>query len=99
MSLGLGVAFLTGQWAAWSELAAQGIFLPTSPHGSFFYMLSGVHAVHVIGGILALIYVLARRWSCAGNEVAGDPVNLCATYWHFVAEIWVYLYWLLFVWR
>ena len=98
--LGLGAAFLAGQWAAWRELATIGIFLPTSPHGAFFYMLSGVHAVHVIGGILALAFVLLRRWNSASKlNAAADPVNLCAIYWHFVTGIWVYLYWLLFVWR
>jgi cytochrome c oxidase subunit 3 len=98
-AVGLGVVFLGGQWTAWKELAAQGIFLPTSPHSSFFYMLSGVHAFHVIAGLLALVYLLPRRWSTAGSPLAADPVSLCATYWHFVTGIWVYLYLLLFVWR
>jgi cytochrome c oxidase subunit 3 len=98
-AVGLGVVFLGGQWTAWKELAAQGIFLPTSPHSSFFYMLSGVHAFHVIAGLLALVYLLPRRWSIAGSPLAADPVSLCATYWHFVTGIWVYLYLLLFVWR
>ena len=66
-------------------------------------MLSGVHAVHVIGGLLALIYVLryARRarWQDSPAPSGADPVALTATYWHFVTGIWVYLYWLLFVWR
>ena len=98
-AVGLGAGFLAGQWVAWGDLAKQGIFLPTSPHGSFFYMLSGVHAVHVMGGMLALGVVLLRRWRVVGQAAAGDPVNLCTTYWHFVTGIWVYLYWLLFVWR
>lgn len=99
MAVGLGAAFVVGQWTAWRELAEQGIFLPTSPHGSFFYMLSAVHLVHVIGGMLALAVVFARRWSVAGKAAAGDPVNLCAVYWHLVTGIWVYLYCLLFLWR
>jgi len=96
---GLGVAFLVGQWVAWRELAAQGIFLPTSPHSSFFYMLTAVHGVHVMGGMAGLVYVLRRRWSDACQPMPADPVSLCATYWHFVTGIWIYLYWLLFVWR
>lgn len=99
VAVGLGAAFLVGQWVAWSELAAQGIFLPTSAHGSFFFMLSAVHSVHVSLGMVALGVVLARRWNKAGLAAAGDSVNLCATYWHFVTGIWVFLYWLLFVWR
>jgi cytochrome c oxidase subunit 3 len=98
-AVGLGAVFLYGQWAAWGKLAAQGIFLPSSPHGSFFYMLSAVHAVHVVAGMLALCWVLVRRWNSSTPMMSGDPVNLCATYWHFVTGTWVFLYWLLFVWR
>ena len=96
---GLAVVFLAGQWIAWRELAARGIFVPSSPHSSFFYMLTAVHAVHVLGGVAALFYVLARRRQRAARVGAADPVALCATYWHFVTGIWVYLYLLLFVWR
>ena len=98
-AVGLGGGFLAGQGMVWSELAGQGIFLPTSPHGSFFYMLSAVHAFHVTAGMLVLGVILIRCWKGVGKVVAGDPVNLCAAYWHFVTGIWVYLYWLLFVWR
>jgi cytochrome c oxidase subunit III len=98
-AVGLGIIFLGGQWAAWKELAAAGIFLPSSPHSSFFYMLSGVHAVHVLGGMIALVYVLLRRWNDTSRTGDGDPLALCATYWHFVTGIWIYLYLLLFVWR
>jgi cytochrome c oxidase subunit 3 len=98
-AVGLGGGFLWGQWTAWRNLAEQGIFLPSSPHGSFFYMLSGVHAFHVVAGLLALGIVLIRRWSAAEPSGAGDPVTLCSVYWHFVSGIWVFLYWLLFVWR
>lgn len=51
VSAALGVAFLGGQVFAWRQLGDSGIFLPTSPHSSFFYMLTGVHAVHVLGGV------------------------------------------------
>ena len=95
----LGVAFLAGQWIAWKELAAQGIFLPTSPHSSFFYILTGTHAVHIVAGLAALTYALSRRWSNMGSALSSDAVALCSTYWHFVTGIWVYLYVLLFIWR
>lgn len=97
--LGMGALFLLGQFVAWRELAGQGIFLPSSPHAAFVYLFSAVHAVHVVGGLLALGWVLARRWRDARPLAAGDPVSLCAVYWHFVTGIWVFLYWLLFVWR
>ena len=98
-ALGLGLGFLAGQWTAWKQLAAQGIFLPTSPHSSFFYMLSGVHAIHVLAGIVALLYIFLRHRNAAARTPSSDPVALAATYWHFVTGIWVYLYLLLFFWR
>lgn len=93
----LGLSFLIGQLFAWMQLAAQGVYLSTNPHGSFFYMLTGVHAVHLLGGIFALLYALngARRRSWTPAQPAA--VNLCATYWHFVDGLWVYLFFLIFV--
>lgn len=76
----LGLVFLGGQLLAWRSLAAGGVFLPTHPHSSFFYMLTAVHGVHLLGGIVALLYASAR-----------GTLGLCATYWHFVDGVWLYL--------
>lgn len=94
----LGLAFLIGQLFAWRELAAQGIYVPTSPHSSFFYMLTGVHGVHLLGGILALCYMLSRVWRSSWMPAEPNALNLCATYWHFVDGLWLYLFLLLFAW-
>lgn len=92
----LGVLFLAGQLAAWGQLAAQGIYLQSHPHSSFFYVLTGVHAVHLLVGILALFYVLAlaTRYRLTPGESSSPSV--CATYWHFVGGIWLYLMVVLF---
>lgn len=95
----LGAAFVAGQVFAWEQLRASGIFLPTSPHSSFFYMLTGVHATHVLGGLAALLYVLRREWHPPSAVSAVDPTALVATYWHFVTGVWLFLYVLLFIWR
>lgn len=95
--IALGAAFIAGQVAVWEQLAAAGIFLPSSPHGSFFFMLSSVHAVHVLGGVAALLYAL-RRSLIAGLERGRMATRMAATYWHFVAGVWIVLYVLLFVW-
>ncbi len=55
----LGLLFVGGQYLAWRDLAAQGLYLATNPNSSFFYLLTGVHALHVLGGIAALGYLLA----------------------------------------
>jgi cytochrome c oxidase subunit 3 len=98
-SAALGVAFIGGQVFAWRQLGSSGIFLPTSPHSSFFYMLTGVHAVHVLGGLAALLYVLRREWYSRLSLSAAVPLALSATYWHFVTGVWLFLYGLLFIWQ
>ncbi len=92
----LGVLFLTGQVAAWGQLAEQGIYLQSHPHSSFFYVLTGVHAVHLLAGVLALLYVLALalRYRLTPGE-SSSPI-ICATYWHFVSAVWLYLLVVLF---
>ncbi|MBI4481404.1 MAG: cytochrome c oxidase subunit 3 [Acidobacteria bacterium] len=94
----LGMAFIAGQLLAWRQLAAQGVYLPTSPHSSFFFVLTGVHAVHLLGGVLALCYALVQAWRFHYTPVHHDPLALCATYWHFVDGLWIYLFLMLFVW-
>jgi cytochrome c oxidase subunit 3 len=98
-SIGLGLAFVGAQFLAWQQLANAGIFLPNSPHGSFFYMLTGVHGAHVLGGMGALLYSLRREWNLKSSFLPVNAVALSATYWHFVTGIWIFLYFLLFVWQ
>jgi cytochrome c oxidase subunit 3 len=93
---GLGALFVAGQFMAWRLLAARGYFLETNPHNSFFYVLTGVHLVHLAGGLAWFGVVLSkvRRLAYAPGE---DGLGLFATYWHFLAGVWLYLLLLLFV--
>lgn len=90
----LGVAFLAGQFAVWRQLAAQGIYLSTNSHGSFFYTLSGAHALHLAGGIAALGWLAFRVWRDPAASRGWFEVT--ALYWHFMDGLWVYLLVLLF---
>lgn len=90
----LGIGFLAGQVEAWRVLAAQGVFLPTSPHSSFFFVLTTVHGAHLLGGIIALLILLARLWR-PGRQEPMVAFRLCATYWHFVDGLWFYTFLLL----
>jgi cytochrome c oxidase subunit 3 len=92
----LGVLFLAGQVAAWRKLAAQGVFLATNPHSSFFYLLTGLHGLHLLGGLVWFLVVLVRvrRMDYTPGE---DGLRLFATYWHFLGALWAYLLVLLFV--
>jgi cytochrome c oxidase subunit 3 len=85
----LGLAFVGGQYLAWRQLAAQGLYLATNPNSSFFYLLTGVHALHVLGGIAALAYLLVQLAAC--GSVRRNLINGVAVYWHFMAALWLYL--------
>ena len=95
----LGTAFLAGQLWVWKLLADQGIYLSGNPHSSFFYLLTGVHGVHLLGGEAALVYLTARTWSSAASVLGKASLNVTALYWHFMDGLWIYLLVLLFFWR
>jgi cytochrome c oxidase subunit 3 len=91
VTLVLGLFFLFGQWMAWRQLAASGFYVATTPSSSFIYLLTGTHAIHLLGGVLALfaagIASLLRR-SLATRSIV---VDVTAWYWHFMAGLWVYI--------
>ena len=95
----LGAAFLVGQLWIWRVWADQGIYLSGNPHSSFFYLLTGVHGVHLLGGVAVLAYLTARAWSSAARIPARASLNVTALYWHFMDGLWIYLLVLLFFWR
>jgi cytochrome c oxidase subunit 3 len=90
-ALALGVVFLLGQLLAWRALAARGVFLPTSPHASFFYLLSAVHGLHVTGGLGALAWALRRLRRAPRLPVTAAALTHVAIFWHFVGALWLYL--------
>ena len=111
-SLLLGFGFLVSQLLAWRQLVGQGIYLATNPHSSFFYLLTGLHAIHLLGGIIGLSYLAIRTRreavaaasasSSAGSNVDRKrraSVEAIGLYWHFMDGLWVYLFALLFLWR
>lgn len=91
----LGLAFLTGQWMAWRELAARGFYLATSPSSSMVYVLTATHAIHLAGGLLVLLYATATALLHRPVEGRRIVVDVTAWYWHFMAVIWIYIFALL----
>ena len=87
----LGTGFLASQYAAWITLNEAGIYLQSHPKSSFFFVLTGVHAVHLLAGVLALLVLFGL--AAAGRLVPGrsDAPTLTAIYWHFVGGLWIYL--------
>ncbi len=99
----LGLSFLATQLLAWRQLVAQQVYVATNPHSSFFYLLTAVHGLHLLGGIFGLDYLLLRTWRKA-NDARGEvkreaAAGAVALYWHFMDGLWIYLFLLLFLWR
>jgi cytochrome c oxidase subunit 3 len=95
----LGAAFLIGQLDVWRQLAAQGIYLATNPSSSFFYLLTGSHAIHLFGGFLALLYIVWEAWRYRLGPAKRTLVEVTAIYWHFMDGLWIYILVLLWYWR
>lgn len=88
ITLFLGLLFVAGQYVAWQQLRAQGIYLATNPSSSFFYLLTVVHAIHVLGGLFGLLYVVSKLRKSALRR---SQLVATARYWHFMGILWVYL--------
>jgi cytochrome c oxidase subunit 3 len=87
-----GLAFLIGQFAAWRILAGQGIYLASNPDASFFYLFTGAHAIHLLGGILGLL-VVARK--PLHQLTLATATRVATMYWHFLTIIWASIFLLL----
>ena len=83
------LAFLAGQLMAWRELSASGYLLTANPANSFFYLLTGLHGLHIIGGLVALGSTTVKAWTGAPRDRLRLSVELCAMYWHFLLFIWL----------
>jgi cytochrome c oxidase subunit 3 len=83
----LGLGFVAGQLVVWRQLASGGLYLSTNAHASFVYVLTTLHALHLLGGLIALSWV------------RGPSVSVVALYWHFLVGLWIYLLVVLFLWK
>ena len=93
VAFALGLVFLAGQVVAWRQMVAAGVYLPTSPHSSFFFMLTGAHAVHLAAALVVLAWGAAitihgdrrPRWWAA-------RISICRTFWHYLGGVWLFLF-------
>ena len=85
-------AFMLGQLLAWQQLVEAGYYAHTNPANAFFYLITGTHALHLLGGLVAWARTTIKLSS--GSEIASirTSVELCAVYWHFLLAIWVILF-------
>ena len=99
----LGAAFISSQLLAWLALSGRGLYVQSNPYAGFFYTLTAVHAIHVLGGIVALGSVLLRSWKPTQNA---DNIlkritiaQVVGWYWHFMGGLWIVLFILLGFWK
>ena len=91
VTLLLGLAFVVLQWMGFGELWKQQITLKGSGAGQFLYVIFGLHAIHVLGGVIALLVIFLRTFTGSVKLYSSIPVEVAAIYWHFVDLLWIYL--------
>jgi len=89
-TLVLGFAFVAGQYIAWQQLRSEGLYLASNPNSSFFYVLTAIHALHVLGGLAGLVRViyLLRQ---PGLALRRSTLDATSYYWHFMGVLWLYV--------
>jgi cytochrome c oxidase subunit III len=95
ITLGLGLIFVVGQYAAWLKLRAEGLYLATNPNSSFFYVLTAMHALHVLGGLGGLLRVINKLRQPV-LTLRRSTMDATSYYWHFMGILWLYV--LMVVW-
>ena len=90
-----GIAFVAGQLWAWQQLIASGDNVSINPANSFFYLITGLHGLHVLGGLIALGITADMAWRSFVADRVRLSVDMCATYWHFLLVMWLVLFGLL----
>jgi cytochrome c oxidase subunit 3 len=89
------VMFLLAQLNLWQHLYSLGFYVNTNPANSYFYLLTAVHGLHLLGGLIVLTNVVFRIWYDGAMDRLSGPLQLCATYWHYLLAIWLVLFALL----
>jgi cytochrome c oxidase subunit 3 len=87
-----GILFLVVQVLAWSQLVSHSVYLVGNPSGSFVYVITGFHGLHIISAVIFLLIVLnsATKERIHAKNMA--QMEMCTTYWHFLGVLWVYLF-------
>src|SRR5690606_11564881 len=88
----LGIVFLVGQWYSWVALVEMDVYFVGNPGGSFLYVLTGLHAVHLFSGVIFLIIMLISTFRYKVHSKRLVKLEMCATYWHFLGGLWLYLF-------
>jgi cytochrome c oxidase subunit 3 len=88
----LGLLFLVMQYYGWAQLVEMNVYFVGNPSGSFVYVFSGLHGIHLISGLIVLLVALVAAFRLKINAKALTQIKICSTYWHFLDALWVYLF-------
>lgn len=91
LSVVLGLVFLIGQYFIWNILVNHEVYFVGNPSGSFLYVLTGIHGVHLVSGIIFMIITLVKAYKYKIHSKNLTTLQMCASYWHFLDGLWVYL--------
>jgi len=91
VTLVLGIVFVFLQWTGFSYLWHHGVQFEGAGAGQFLYIIFGLHALHVLGGIIALMIIAGQQYFSKSRSYNATPIEVMATYWHFVDILWIYL--------
>jgi cytochrome c oxidase subunit III len=95
----LGLAFLVLQFEGWKELVANQVYLVGNPSGSFLYIITGLHGLHLISAVIFLFIVLVATYRYKVHSRNLTQIEMCTTYWHFLGGLWLYLFVFLLLYR
>ncbi len=88
----LGLLFLVLQFYGWVQLVERNVFFVGNPSGSFVYVFTGLHGLHLVSGLVVLLFALVAAFRLKINASALTQIKICSTYWHFLDVLWVYLF-------
>ncbi len=88
----LGILFLAGQYYSWVQLVHEDVFLVGNPSGSFLYILTGLHGLHIVSGLIFLLIMLVASYRFKVHSKNLVSMEMCSTYWHFLGGLWIYLF-------
>ena len=88
----LGLLFLIMQFYGWIQLVEMNVFFVGNPSGSFVYVFSGLHGLHLVSGLVVLTFALVASFRFKINAKSLTQIKICTTYWHFLDALWLYLF-------
>lgn len=88
----MGVVFLVLQVWGWSQLVSNSVYFVGNPSGSFVYVITGVHGLHIVSAVIFVLVVLQSAVKGRTNSKNMAQIEMCTTYWHFLGGLWVYLF-------